>query len=349
MRVLVTGHRGYIGAVLTRLLVQAGHEVHGLDAELFAACDFSPTLLEVPVVAGDLRDVGLGQLAGFDAVVHLAALSDDPLADLDPRLTLDINHRASVRLAGLARAAGVPRLLFASSCAVYGAGGGAAQLDEEAERNPLTTYARSKALVEDRLRALADDAFSPTILRLATVYGVSPRLRLDLALNDLVAQAITTRTIHLRTDGRAWRPLVHVQDAAQAFRAALEAPRERVHGQVINVGSTADNLRIIDLAERVVTAIPGTRLEVATGARPDARDHHVSCERILELLPGWAPRWTVTSGIEELALAFRARGLQAGDFRRYGRLPEIRRRLAAGTLTSDLRRGAPVAAGVESR
>lgn len=329
MRVLVTGDRGYVGAVLARLLVLAGHEVHGLDADLYAGRDFSPTLLDLPSVATDVRDVTVGQLAGFDAIVHLAGLPDDPQGDLGC-LTLDIDQRATVRLAGLARAAGVSRFVLASSI------GGA----------------RADALTEERVRALAGnasspDGFSPVVLRLGSVHGVSPRLRLDLALNDLVAQAITTRAIHVRADGPATGPLVHVQDAAQALRAALEAPRERVHGEALDVG-TDDGLRPLELAQRVVAALPGTRLEV-TGVDPGGRGPRADHERLRGALPTWAPRWTVTSGIQELALAFRARGLQAGDRQRYERLADLRRRLADGSLGPDLRRGEPALAGVPRR
>lgn len=339
MRVLVTGHRGYIGSVMTRLLAAAGHEVVGLDVDLYAACSFAGDPPAVPDVAVDVRDATAAALEGVEAVVHLAALSNDPLGELDADLTHDINHRASLRLARLARGAGVSRFVFASSCSVYGASsrrGSAGRLTEASPRAPITAYAVSKARVEDGLRGLAYHGFSPTILRNATAYGVSPRLRLDIVLNDLVAQAVTTGVIRLRSAGLAWRPMVHVEDICQAVARVLEAPRELIHGEVFNVGATSENHRVIDMAEAVRRAVPGTTLEVAAGAPADARDYDVDCEKIRRVLP-FEPRWTLARGAEELAHAYRAAGLEARDLPRYTRLAEIRRRLAAGELTPDLR------------
>lgn len=337
MRVLVTGHKGYIGCIMTRVLARAGHEVAGLDADLYRACTLGPALFDVPWREDDLRDVGPEALAGVDAVVHLAALSNDPLSELDAELTHEINHRASLRLARLARDAGVRRFVFASSCSVYGAGGDGV-LTERSPRRPLTAYGVSKARVEDGLADLADDRFSPTSLRNATAFGASPRLRLDVVLNDLVAQAVTTGVVRLRSDGRAWRPMVHIEDIARAALAVLEAPRALVHGQVFNVGSSRENHRIIDMAERVRDRLPGVALQVAAGAATDARDYHVDCEELVRRLPAAAPRWTLEAGIDELARTYRALGLTEADAPRYVRLAEIRRRQRAGELGPDLRR-----------
>jgi nucleoside-diphosphate-sugar epimerase len=339
MKVLVTGHEGYIGSALTQVLRAAGHEVVGLDVGLYRAATFGapPAGAELRTHDVDLRDVVLPDLNTFDAVLHLAALSNDPLAELDLQVTHDVNRRASVRLAGMARAAGVPRFLFASTCSVYGSSSDQI-LTEGSPRSPLTPYAQSKALVEDCLVALADDGFSPTILRSATVYGVSPRLRLDVVLNDFVAQAVATGTIRLRNSGLAWRPLVHVQDVCQAFLAALEAPRDAVHSQVFNLGSTRENYQLIELAERVREALPRVRLEPAPGGAPDLRDYYVSCDAIQRRLPAFRPRWTVSRGIDELVRALRAADLREADLPRYGRLAELRRRMAEGELGADLRR-----------
>jgi nucleoside-diphosphate-sugar epimerase len=336
MRVLVTGHRGYIGCVMTQVLGRAGHEVVGLDSDLYRACTFGPALPDVQSLEEDLRDAPLHLLSSIDAVVHLAALSNDPLGELDPNLTHDINHRASIRLASMAREAGVQRFVFASSCSVYGSSNDEI-LTEHSARAPLTPYALSKALVEDGLIALADESFSPTIMRNATAYGVSPRLRLDIVLNDLVAQAVATGTIRLNSKGLAWRPMVHVQDICQAVQVALDAPREVVHGQVFNVGSTRENYRVIDMVERIRQALPVANLEIKDGATADARDYYVGCDWIQRRLPAFKPRWTLARGIDELVQAYRALDLGTGSFSRYFRLAEIRRRLASGEMGRDLR------------
>lgn len=340
MKLLVTGHDGYIGAVMTPMLLAAGHEVVGLDSSLFGDCLFGAgeELARVPVLRKDLRDVAASDLAGFDAVIHLGGLSNDPLGDLDPGLTHGINEAASLRLARLAREAGVERFLFSSSCSTYGAAGDDF-LDESAAFNPVTPYGASKVRVEAGLRELASDSFSPVYLRNATAYGVSPRLRLDLVLNNLVGWAHTTGRIVMLSDGTPWRPIVHIEDISRAFLAALEAPREVVHDQAWNVGRTSENYRIRELADIVAETVPGCRIEYAEGAGPDKRCYRVECGKIERGLPGFAPEWDARRGARELYRAYREHGLTLERFEAatYKRLPHIRELLSAGRITSDLR------------
>jgi nucleoside-diphosphate-sugar epimerase len=340
MKVLITGHEGYLGAVVAPFLEDHGHDVVGLDSGLFAEARFGDDsrLRRVPALRRDLRAVEPGDLAGFEAVVHLAGLSNDPLGDLDPRLTVEINETASIRLARLAKAAGVERFLFSSSCSNYGAAGDDF-LDETAPLNPVTPYARSKVRMEEELHRLAGDRFSPVSLRNATVYGVSSRLRLDLVLNNLVAWAHTTGRVRLLSDGTPWRPIIHVEDVARAFLALLETPRERVHDRAFNVGRDAENYRIRELAEIVAETIPGTAVEVAPGAGPDLRNYRVTCARLDAAVPGWAPRWDARQGARELAEAYRSAGLtkELFDGPRYRRLGWIQSLQAQGRLDEELR------------
>lgn len=340
MRVLVTGHHGYIGSVLMPLLVEAGHEAVGLDSDLFEACTLGapPDESRWRSLRKDLRDVEARDLEGFDAIVHLAALSNDPLGDLNPDLTYDINLEGSLRLARHAREAGVGRFLFSSSCSNYGAAGDEL-LDERSELQPLTPYAISKVRLEEELSDLAADSFSPVYLRNATAYGVSPRLRVDIVLNNLVAWAVTTGRIVLQSDGTPWRPIVHVEDIARVFVHLLDAPRAAVHAQSFNVCSSAENYRIRELAEIVAETIPGCAVTFAANAGPDARNYRVSGDKLARAFPELRMKWTARAGARELYDAYRAAGLDRETFEgpRFKRLAHIRRLLAAGELTADLR------------
>jgi len=339
MRVLVTGHDGYVGAVLAPLLASRGHEVVGLDTRLFDGCVLPPLEApRIPSIERDLRDVGRDDLEGFDAVAHLAAVSNDPLGALDEAVPEAVNHEASVRLARLAKEAGAERFLFASSCSLYGAAG-ADVLDEDAPFNPVTAYGRSKVLAERDLARLADDRFSPVFLRSATAYGVSPRLRMDLVLNDFVGTAHATGEIRVLSDGTPWRPLVHVGDIANAFAAALEAPRELVHGEAFNVGRDEDNYRISELASLVADAT-GARVVYAGAASPDTRSYRVSFRKAAERLPGFRPAWTVPRGIAELLAAFESSGTSLEELRgpRFVRLARVEELRAEGAIDASLRR-----------
>jgi nucleoside-diphosphate-sugar epimerase len=333
MRVLLTGHKGYIGAVGGAMLRRAGHEVVGLDTGLFEGCDFGDPATPLPEVRKDIRNLVPTDLEGFDAVVHLAALSNDPLGNLNGNLTYDINHHASVRIAELAKQAGVKRYIFASSCSTYGAAGDDF-LDETASLNPVTAYGESKVFVERDVKKLADDSFSPTFMRNATAYGVSPRLRLDVVLNDFVAAAVTTGRIFIKSDGTPWRPIVHIRDIMGAAIAVLSAPKEKIHNEVFNVGSKAENYRISELAE-IVKDVTGAKIEYDPNGGPDKRCYRVTCDKIERVL-GWKPEWTARRGAEELYEAYCKYNLTDKQRGRYMRIATIQRRLADGELDSSL-------------
>ncbi len=338
MRVLVTGHKGYIGSCLVPMLLSEGFEVCGLDSDLFRECTFEGTLSEIPELIKDVRDVAEADLEGYDAIIHLAALSNDPLGDYDPSLTDEINAQASIRVARLARKVGVRRFVFASSCSNYGAAGDNF-LDETATFNPVTPYGESKVNVERAVSALAGADFSPTFLRASTAYGLSPRIRFDLVVNNLTAWAFTTGRVYLKSDGTPWRPIVHVEDIARAYVAVLKAPEELIHNQAFNVGTTTENYQVRELAEMVESIVPGCRVEFAPDAGPDKRCYRVDCNRIARTLHGFKPQWTARRGVEQLYESFKRVGLKLEDFEgeRFKRIAHIKRLISTEALDSKLR------------
>jgi len=337
MRVLVTGHHGYIGSVAAPMLVEAGHDVVGLDTFFYEGCDFLPDRVEVPALRVDLRDVTPELLEGFDGVVHFAALSNDPLGELDAELTRDINLRGTVALARAAREAGVGRFVFASSCSMYGASGTDELMTEEAPLRPLTAYAESKVRAEEALSELADADFAPVFMRNATAYGSSPRVRFDVVLNNLSAWAFTTGRVMIMSDGTPWRPLVHVRDIVSAAAAALVAPAERVANQAFNVGANSENYRVSELAQIVHETFPGCTVEYAEEAGPDPRSYRVDFSKLTAALPAAKPVWTARDGALELLSAFRTVGLTIDGFDSYTRLARLKELLERGALDEGLR------------
>ncbi len=339
MRILVTGHNGYVGTIMMPMLAAAGHDIVGMDTNMYEGSTFgSEAERDFPEIDKDVRDIVPADLEGFDAIIHLAGLSNDPLGDLNPELTYEINYRASVRLAEMAKQVGVERFVFSSSCSNYGAGVND-WLDESSGFNPVTPYGRSKVMVEQDVSKMADDNFSPTFLRSGTAYGVSPRLRFDLVLNNLTAWAFTTGKVMLKSDGTPWRPKVHIEDMSRAFKAVIEAPRELIHNEAFNVGRSSENYQIRQLAEIVGEVVPNSIVQFADGASPDKRDYRVNCDKIEKTLPGYQPVWTVRKGVEELYEAYKRVGLKLEDFEgpRYRRLKHIKSLMANGRLSENLR------------
>lgn len=340
MRVLITGHNGYIGSVMAPVLQNAGHEVVGVDSYLFEGCSLGKHCGEsLPVLRKDIRDIKAADVAGFDAVVHLAALCNDPLGDLNREWTYEINHRASVRLALLAREVGVRLFLYASSCSMYGAAGGEELLTEEAPLAPVTPYAESKVRTEEDLSRIADRDFSPVFLRNATAYGVSPRLRADVVLNNLVGWAYTTGKVRIMSDGSPWRPIVHVEDIALAAAAILTAPRHVVHNQAFNVGVNGENYQVHQLARIVEETVPGCSVEFAGSQESDPRNYRVDFSKVERLVPHFHPRWNARTGAAQLFSAYQEASLTIDDFqgRRHVRLLQIRYLLDQGLVDSSLR------------
>jgi nucleoside-diphosphate-sugar epimerase len=337
MRVLVTGHKGYIGTVMVPMLQQAGHDVVGIDSDLYSQCTFGKGFDEIEHMEKDVRHVEASELEGFNAIIHLAGLSNDPLGDLNPDLTMEINHQASVRLAKLAKEVGVERFLFSSSCSNYGAAG-ENLIDETGAFNPVTPYGVSKVKVEQDVAKLGDDKFCPVFFRSATAYGVSPRLRFDLVLNNLVAWAYTTGKVHIKSDGTPWRPIVHIEDISRAFTAVLPAPRDVVFNQAFNVGVIDENYRVSELADIVKETVPGCEIEYAKDAGPDKRCYRVDCSKLPSMVPEFKPQWTARKGAQELYDSFKETDLCLEDFEgpKYKRISHIKKLIDEGRLDNSL-------------
>jgi nucleoside-diphosphate-sugar epimerase len=338
VKVLVTGHHGYIGSVLAPMLRDAGHEVVGLDTFFYRGCDLLEAPEFAPTVEHDVRDMPAEQLTGYDAIVHLAALSNDPLGDLRVDWTYDINFHGTIALARAAKRAGVPRFVFASSCSMYGASESEDLIGEDAPLRPLTPYAESKVRAEEGLRELTGHGFAPVSMRNATAYGASPRLRLDIVLNNLVAWAHTTGAIRLLSDGMSWRPLVHVQDIARATLALLAASPDLIAGQAFNIGTDAQNYRIRDLAATVHERLPSCEVTFAGDASPDPRSYRVDFSRFAATFPDCRSEWTAERGVDELVGAYERAGLTLDDFEgdRFVRLARLKALLDADVLDDDL-------------
>jgi nucleoside-diphosphate-sugar epimerase len=338
MRVLVTGHKGYIGVVLVPILQQGGHEVLGIDSDLYRNSTYGPSPANVEEIIKDVRDIEKSDLDGVDAIVSLAALSNDMLGDLNQDWTYQINHLASVRLAEMAKSVGIHRYVFASSCSMYGAAGDAV-LDESAEFHPVTAYAKSKVFVERDVSAMADDGFSPTFMRNATAYGMSPRIRFDVVVNNLTAWAYTTGQVRMKSDGTPWRPLVHIEDISRAVLAVLDSPREKVHNEAFNVGRNGENYQIRDLAGFVRDTVPDCDISFADGAEPDLRNYRVNFDKYARTFPDYELQWDAKRGVEQVYSAYRSIGLDKDDYEgpQFKRIAQLQKLISEGRLDDSLR------------
>jgi nucleoside-diphosphate-sugar epimerase len=344
VRVLVTGHKGYIGSIMVPMLQSKGYEVRGLDNDLFDGCVFGDksicnSIPDIPYIRKDVRDIELSDLQGIDLIVHLCALSNDPLGNFNPDITYEINYEGSLKLAQLAKIAGIHRFVFSSSCSVYGASENDI-VNETSNLNPVTPYGLSKIRAEKAISALADSEFSPVFMRPATAYGVSPMLRFDLVLNNLVAWAYTRKIVLLKSDGKAWRPIVHIEDICRAFIAALDAPRDLVHNQVFNVGRTEENYIVREIAEIAKETVPNSKIEYAKDAEPDKRSYRVDFSKIASVLSEFKPQWTARLGAEQLYDAYVKAGIALEDFEgpRYRRITHLENSVSNGYLDKTLRR-----------
>ena len=338
MKILVTGSHGYIGTILVPMLIEKGHHVIGLDTDYYARCTFTGDVPDIATIKADIRDVEADDIVGFDSIIHLAGLSNDPLGDYRPELTENINEQASISLAQIAKKVGVKRFLFASSCSNYGAAGDTF-LSEEACFNPVTPYGMSKVRVEAALKKLADKDFSPVYIRASTAYGVSPRLRFDLVTNNLTAWAFTTGRVYLKSDGSPWRPIVHVEDISRAYIAALHAPREVVHNEAFNIGTTTENYQIREIAEIVKEVVPGCEIDYAPDAAPDKRCYRVDCNKLARKLHEFKPQWTARRGIEQLYSEYKKVGLTLEEFEgpKFMRIAHIKSLIEEKQLSENLR------------
>jgi nucleoside-diphosphate-sugar epimerase len=344
VHVLVTGNKGYIGTIMVPMLQSAGFEVSGLDSDLFEGSVFGDDsttagIPDIPYLKKDIRDVELSDLKGVDAIVHLCALSNDPLGNLNPEITYEINHQGSVRLAKLAKKAGIQRFILSSSCSVYGAST-AEVVNEESKVNPITPYAISKVMAEDSISKLADSKFFPTFLRSSTAYGLSPMLRFDLVVNNFVAWSYTKGIVLLKSDGSAWRPFIHIQDISRAFISVLNASHDLVSNQIFNVGKNEENYRIREVAEIIEKIVPNSKVGYVDGAEADSRSYRVEFDKIGQLLPDFKPEWTVPLGAKQLHEAYKRVGLLVEDFEgpRFRRISNLKNSLVSGKFDKSLRR-----------